>query len=221
MTPLHICCAVGCTGGAAAILQYIGNPAAAAATAAAAAAAGAHAAGDAAVAADAAVGKAQNAAAAGAAEDAAAAAAEDAAAAAAAEAAATAAAAAAAAAADEDKPSIKDAINSVTQSGGTPLLYAASKGHLDIVKLLLQHGADVNRKGFGNHTAICRAITAGRKSVVQFLLDVPGIDLTVKETGSADNLLHLAVNSGYADIYWDIADRAPELEDQKNNVRQS
>ncbi|CDJ45258.1 ankyrin repeat domain-containing protein, putative [Eimeria tenella] len=88
--------------------------------------------------------------------------------------------------------------------------------HLDIVKLLLEHGADVNQKGYGNHTALSRAICAGRKAVISFLLTVPGVDLNVKETGTGDNLLHLAVNSGLADVYWQIAQAAPHLEDEKN-----
>ncbi|CDI77159.1 ankyrin repeat domain-containing protein, putative [Eimeria acervulina] len=88
--------------------------------------------------------------------------------------------------------------------------------HLDIVQLLLQHGADVNGRGFGNQTAIWRAVSTGQRHIVQFLMQVPGVDLNVKETGTGDNLLHLAVNSEYAAIYWDIAEKAPHLEDEKN-----
>ncbi|OEH75986.1 uncharacterized protein LOC34621077 [Cyclospora cayetanensis] len=104
----------------------------------------------------------------------------------------------------------------VTESGGSPLLYAASKGHLDVVELLLHHGVDINTKGYGNHTAISRAVSAGRKPIVTRLLAVPGIDLAVKETGSGDNLLHLAVSAGRADIYWEVAQMAPQLENEKN-----
>lgn len=33
------------------------------------------------------------------------------------------------------------AVNSATSTGRTPLLVAATQGHLDILKILLQHGA--------------------------------------------------------------------------------
>ncbi|CDJ65341.1 ankyrin repeat domain-containing protein, putative [Eimeria necatrix] len=91
--------------------------------------------------------------------------------------------------------------------------------HLDIVKLLLEHGADVNQKGYGNHTALSRAVCAGRKAVISFLLTVPGIDLNVKETGTGDNLLHLAVD-GMTPVGTARMDFMKELEKEIKNLKE-
>ncbi|KAL8444381.1 hypothetical protein Emed_006278 [Eimeria media] len=107
------------------------------------------------------------------------------------------------------------------------LFVASVAGHLPLVELLIQEGADRNAKAFGNHTPLTRAVSAGKEDVVQYLLTVPGIDLQVRETKSGDNLLHIAVgfgeglrcfsqNSERADIYWDVARAAPDLEDATN-----
>ncbi|KAL8269745.1 hypothetical protein Esti_006344 [Eimeria stiedai] len=107
-------------------------------------------------------------------------------------------------------------IEAVNESGSRALHYAASKGHLPLVELLIREGADGNAKAFGNHTPLTRAVSAGKEEIVQYLLSVPGVDLQVRETKSGDNLLHIAVNSERADIYWDIARVAPDLEDATN-----
>lgn len=40
-------------------------------------------------------------------------------------------------------------VNAVTNSGETPLHFCAEKGHIDFVRLLLDHNADVNIRDKG------------------------------------------------------------------------
>ncbi|KAL3278379.1 hypothetical protein HHI36_013707 [Cryptolaemus montrouzieri] len=52
----------------------------------------------------------------------------------------------------------------------TPLMEAASAGHLDIVRLLVAHGADVNAQSTTGNTPLMYGCAGGHTEVVQFLL---------------------------------------------------
>jgi len=52
----------------------------------------------------------------------------------------------------------------------TPLIEAASNGFVDIVKLLLQHGANVNAQSSVGHTSLHRACSSGYDDVVELLI---------------------------------------------------
>ena len=49
-------------------------------------------------------------------------------------------------------------------------MYAAARGDVDIVKLLLEHEADVNAKDRSGETALFKAMDAGHNQVVELLL---------------------------------------------------
>ena len=49
-------------------------------------------------------------------------------------------------------------VNALTQAGNEPLAYAACKGHLDVVKLLVQQGARVNNPNKENSTPFVAAV---------------------------------------------------------------
>ena len=53
--------------------------------------------------------------------------------------------------------------------GWTPLMTAAMGGHLEVVKLLLQSGADVTTKSYAGNTAIVFAERNGHTDVVALL----------------------------------------------------
>eukprot|EP00094_Tigriopus_californicus_P009181 TCALIF_08851-PA protein Name:"Similar to Ankrd17 Ankyrin repeat domain-containing protein 17 (Mus musculus)" AED:0.38 eAED:0.38 QI:0/0.53/0.37/0.75/1/1/16/0/2553 len=53
----------------------------------------------------------------------------------------------------------------------TPLMEAASAGHLDIVKLLINHGANVNAQSQSGNTPLMHACAGGHEAVVKALLD--------------------------------------------------
>ena len=54
---------------------------------------------------------------------------------------------------------------------GSALLAASYKGHAPVVRLLLQHGAQVNSHRGDGLTALCQASKAGHLRVAQLLLD--------------------------------------------------
>lgn len=56
------------------------------------------------------------------------------------------------------------------QKDSTPLMEAASAGHLDIVKLLLNHNADVNAHCATGNTPLMFACAGGQVDVVKVLL---------------------------------------------------
>lgn len=64
-------------------------------------------------------------------------------------------------------------INAKNSEGGTPLMMATF-GHIDIIKLLLEHGADLHAVG-QDGTALHLAVWEKQEKIVQFLLD-KGID---------------------------------------------
>src|SRR3546814_10299728 len=96
----------------------------------------------------------------------------------------------------------------VNRLGWTPLQYAASKGHLDTVKMLVANKALVNAPGPDGTTALMMAAYGGSEPVVRFLLE-SGADATMqnlqkqdaadwarlkKHTSLADNLDELSTS---------------------------
>lgn len=66
------------------------------------------------------------------------------------------------------------------ENGTTPLMLAASKGLLAIVKELLNHGADVNAQDLDNWTALLCATKAGYLEIVEILVE-NGADIEHRE----------------------------------------
>ena len=56
-------------------------------------------------------------------------------------------------------------------SGATPIFYACENGHLEMVKLLHKHGADLNVKTRCNRTLFHAACYDGYIDIVKFLLE--------------------------------------------------
>ena len=52
-----------------------------------------------------------------------------------------------------------------------PLMNAAGIGNKDIVRLLLERGANVNAKASGNYTALMSAANNNQLEIVKILLD--------------------------------------------------
>ncbi len=57
-----------------------------------------------------------------------------------------------------------------TETGTTPLIYAARAGHVHIAELLIEFGADVNHMDHQGMTALMEASALGQSSIVQVLL---------------------------------------------------
>lgn len=62
-------------------------------------------------------------------------------------------------------------IEATTDStGSTPLHLAAAGGHLDVVKLLLEHGADINAMDRGRSTPLIAALRNKHRELADFLM---------------------------------------------------
>ncbi len=90
--------------------------------------------------------------------------------------------------------------------GGTALFLAATLNHIDVVRLLLTHGADVNLADEGGATALIYTVSAGHAAVVATLLEA-GADpnaatrdgrtsLTVARSASRTDLVALLTEHG-------------------------
>jgi ankyrin repeat protein len=81
--------------------------------------------------------------------------------------------------------------------GGTPPLIVAAKGsHKEIIKLLLQYGADVNYPEMHHgHTALAAAAEVGLPEVVQLLLDY-GANINYKNHITGTTALMMAAKAG-------------------------
>lgn len=77
------------------------------------------------------------------------------------------------------------------------LYHATCKKNLEMVKILLEHGADVNvRKQNFKHTVLMLAAEIGFTPVVKILLAVPGIEINAKNN-KHDTALSLAAARGH------------------------
>ena len=70
-------------------------------------------------------------------------------------------------------------INAGDGNNDTPLLIAARKGYIDIVKLLIKNGAKINIQDDYGDTALHAATFNGHKDIVKFLLS-KGADTRIK-----------------------------------------
>ena len=68
-------------------------------------------------------------------------------------------------------------VNLQDQNSSTPLLWAARKGNLDIVKALIQKEADPNIAGMYAITPLIASIKFGHSHIALFLADLPNINL--------------------------------------------
>ena len=84
-------------------------------------------------------------------------------------------------------------IDTGNRYGATALFFAAEKGHLELVRLLVDRGARVDiEDSFYRNTAINRAMQGGHPDVIGFLLS--------RGTPGADGALGFAVSTGDAEL---------------------
>jgi ankyrin repeat protein len=90
------------------------------------------------------------------------------------------------------KPHLVEARNHRTYDQ-TPLIMAVVRGHVDLVRLLLERGADVNDVGGYGRTALHRAAEEGHEEVVSILLDC-GADPSKKDIYGCTPLMAASCN---------------------------
>jgi len=72
-------------------------------------------------------------------------------------------------------------VNDTSKYGATPLIWAASKGRVDNLVLLLAHGAEVNARDEMGLSALSEAISVRSLDSVKILLE-NGADAELKDT---------------------------------------
>ena len=98
------------------------------------------------------------------------------------------------------------------------LIWAANSGHVDIVKLLLDKGADVNEKEVNTGiTALWIASQNGHADVVKLLLD-KGADINVKRIDTETTALWMASQNGHTEVVKLLLDKSPEIDLEKPNT---
>lgn len=107
-------------------------------------------------------------------------------------------------------------IEAADKLGYTPLMNASQRGHLDIIKMLLEHGADVQAQNSSGKTSLMLACFAGNLDVAKRLREAGASWTEVDRGGSSP--IHWAVDSGRSDlIEWMLTDGA-EVNMQDRNA---
>jgi cytohesin len=99
-------------------------------------------------------------------------------------------------------------------NGSTPLHIAAYKGHVEIVKILLDRGADLNAKDNTGHAPLHWAAIEGHVDVVRVLLDRGANPNAKNNTGHTP--LHNAAYFGHVEIVKILLDRGADLNAKDN-----
>jgi ankyrin repeat protein len=102
------------------------------------------------------------------------------------------------------------------QNADRPLHVSAARGHLPVVRLLADKGADLNSKGMYGNTALIKASYYGKYPVVKFL-QLRGADLEAKNDDGLTALI-LAAQDNKLDVVKYLIERGAEIE-AKSNVR--
>jgi ankyrin repeat protein len=91
-------------------------------------------------------------------------------------------------------------INKTIDGNGTPLMYAAANGRIDLVVYLLTiDGVDVNIQHAG-HTAFILAVMGGHIDVIEKLLEVEDIDINIKGLDEIRGHTALTIACGFGHV---------------------
>ncbi len=90
-----------------------------------------------------------------------------------------------------------NSLSEVLENAYTPLSFASMIGKIDVVEILLSHGAIINHKYDNIRTALFNAVYKGHTDIVKILVD-KGADINESTLGLS--LLHVAAMRNHTDI---------------------
>lgn len=109
----------------------------------------------------------------------------------------------------------QNVMTSSADAGGTPLHYAAYTGQLDVVKLLISHGADINQVYNDGIVALHMAANQGHLDIVEFLID-KGADIN-QRTENGNTALIWAAAEHRLDVVKFLVDKDADINQTNNN----
>jgi cytohesin len=83
-------------------------------------------------------------------------------------------------------------VNAKDDSGWTPLIHAANRGHNEVAALLIAKGADVNAQNEGGVTTLSFAVSEGHKEIAELLI-AKGVDVNTKDDSGWTPLYYAAI----------------------------
>lgn len=101
----------------------------------------------------------------------------------------------------------------------TPLMEASSGGYIDIVKLLLEHTADVNSQSQAGNTALIYACCGGYEDVVEVLLN-HGADIEAHNENGHTPLME-AASGGHVNVAKMLLERGACINSHSNEFKES
>ena len=101
----------------------------------------------------------------------------------------------------------------------TPLMEAASSGHLEIVKLLISHGADVNAQSSSGNTPLMYACASGHAEVVRALLEAEANVEDHNENGHTP--LMEAASAGHVEVAKILLEFGAGINTHSNEFKES
>ena len=122
-------------------------------------------------------------------------------------------------------------------TGWRPLHYAAYSGHYEIVRFLVDSGADINAKthtrwdaiGFSlffknneleEATPLLVAASQGHLNIVRYFIEVKKVNKTVKTYNQWNTCLHLAAQNGHRQVVeWLILNKHADIENKNYNQK--
>jgi ankyrin repeat protein len=107
-------------------------------------------------------------------------------------------------------------LNRVDNIGWTPLTFAGKRGTVDTVKMLLDHGADVNFQNNYGLTALMTASSDRNVDVIKLLIQY-GADVNIKDRNGETALIMAASSSGNVDAIKLLIQYGADLYIKDNN----
>ncbi|XP_071482918.1 ankyrin repeat and KH domain-containing protein mask-like, partial [Diadema antillarum] len=101
----------------------------------------------------------------------------------------------------------------------TPLMEAASAGHVDLVKLLLEYGADTNAQSSAGNTPLMYACNGGHEEIVKLLLD-QGANIEDHNENGHTPLME-AASSGHVNIAKILLEKGAGINTHSNEFKES
>jgi ankyrin repeat protein len=98
-------------------------------------------------------------------------------------------------------------------TGSTPLEFAIQSKRIDLVRLLIERGTNVNSKGGSGWTPLHEAAAAGNPDIIQLLLE-SGADINAKDYRGYTPL-DVANRRGYKDTAKFLKDAAKKLKQHR------